>query len=213
MLKIIYEDNHLLVVEKPSGLPTQPSEHSDDSLEEQAKHWMKTKYNKRGQVFLHAVHRLDKDASGIVVFSKTSKALSRLNDAIRKKLVSKLYLAWVEGTPPLKEGTLENFLLHDDFKANVVSATAKGAKVARMHYRIIKKKEKQTLLEIDLETGRYHQIRIQLAAVGCPIVGDVKYGSKQRFWHEGIALHHAKMCLPHPVSGEMLTFESPDHQQ
>lgn len=208
MLKILYEDNHLLVVEKPAGLPTQPSEHSHDSLEEQAKRWIKISHNKPGNVFLHAIHRLDKAVSGIVVFAKTSKALSRLNDAIRKKLVSKLYVAWVEGIPPHEEGILEHFLLHDDFKAAVVTDKAKGAKPARLHYRIIKKKEKQCLVEIDLETGRYHQIRAQLSAIGCPIIGDVKYGIKQHYENDGIALHHTKMVLPHPITGEKLVFES-----
>jgi 23S rRNA pseudouridine1911/1915/1917 synthase len=210
MLKIIYEDNHLLVLEKPSGLSTQPSGHSDDSLEEQAKHWIKTQCMKPGQVFLHAVHRLDKDVSGIVVFAKTSKALSRLNDAMRKKRFSKLYLALVEGIPSLEEAVLENFLIHDNFKAHIVSATTHGAKVARLRYRILKKfiKKKQSLLEIDLETGRYHQIRIQLSVIGCPILGDTKYESTQKFNHSGIALHHAKICFPHPILQKMLTFES-----
>lgn len=209
MLKILYEDNHLLVVEKPPGLPTQPSIHSHDSLEEQAKRWIKNKYNKPGRVFLHAVHRLDKQVSGIVVFAKTSKALSRLNDTFKQKGVSKQYIAWVGGIPPLEAEVLENFITHDDFKANLGSATSKKVKVARLSYRVIQRKRKQSLLEIDLDTGRYHQIRVQLAEIGCPIIGDVKYGSKRRLEHDGIALHHTRMTFPHPVTGEQLTFDSP----
>lgn len=207
MIKVIYEDNHLLVVDKPAGIPTQPTAQSQDSLEEQAKSWIKAKHNKPGKVFLHAIHRLDKSASGIVVFAKTSKALSRLNDAIRQKAIKKWYLAWVEGIPHPHTGTLEHYLIHDDFKASVVHSSAKGAKLARLHYQMIKHDEHQSLLEIELETGRYHQIRAQLAAIGCPILGDIKYGSQQKL-KSGIALHHTKMTVPHPTTGEPLSLES-----
>src|SRR5262249_17811959 len=139
------------------------------------------------------------------IFAKTSKALSRLNESIRHKKAVKQYLAWVEGCPPEKEGILEHFLVHDDFKATVVKDEAAGGKRCRLHYRILQKKGDTTLLEIDLETGRYHQIRAQLAAIGCPILGDRKYGSKHPYLPDAIALHHAKMSFPHPISGELIT--------
>lgn len=205
----IYEDNHLLVLNKPAGLLTQPSGTDQPSLEQAAKKWLKDKYHKPGNVFLEAVHRLDKPVSGIIVFGKTSKALSRLNASIRSKQTRKYYYAWVEGIPPFDEGVLEDYLVHDDYIAQVVPSHHPQAKLARLSYRVMEKRSQDALLEIELETGRYHQIRVQLAAMGCPIWGDRKYGSHRSFQEGSIALHHGRLLLPHPISGEVLSLEAP----
>ncbi len=205
----LYEDNHLLVLNKPSGLLTQPSGTEQDSLEQQAKQWLKEVYHKPGQVFLEAVHRLDKPVSGIVLFSKTSKALARLNAAIRHKQTRKIYWAWVEQAPPDDQGVLEHVLVHDDFHARIVPAGYPEGKLARLTYRVLQRQEKRTLLEIELETGRYHQIRLQLSAIGCPVCGDRKYGSQQAYAPHAIALHHRRLQFPHPISQEQLIIEAP----
>ncbi len=207
MLLPVFEDNHLLVLNKPAGLLTQPSGTEQDSLEQQAKAWLKSVYQKPGNVFLEAIHRLDKPVSGIVVFGKTSKALSRLNASMRAKQARKIYWAWVEGVIPLDEGDLEHFLLHDDFHAKVVAANHSGGKAAHLAYRVLQRKNDRTLVEIELSTGRYHQIRLQLAAFGHPIWGDRKYGGLQKYEPGAIALHHQRLELPHPISSTWLTFE------
>lgn len=209
MISILYEDNHQLVLNKPAGLLTQPSGTELDSLEAQAKTWIKEHCNKPGNVFLHAVHRLDKPVSGIVLFARTSKALTRLNDSLRKKESKKIYRALVEGLVVNDEGTLEHYLIHDDHCAQVVDASVSDAKLARLHYRVLKRKGSLTFIEIELETGRYHQIRVQLSASGHPILGDRKYGSRLEYVVEGIALHHYRLDVPHPITGEMQHFESP----
>jgi 23S rRNA pseudouridine1911/1915/1917 synthase len=205
----LFEDNHLLVLNKPAGLLTQPSGTEQDSLEQQAKAWLKAIYQKPGNVFLEAVHRLDKPVSGIVVFGKTSKALTRLNAAIRTKQARKIYWAWVEGCLLLDEGYLEHALIHHDFHAKVVDAVHPEGKKAQLTYRVLQRKKGRTLLEIELATGRYHQIRIQLATLGYPIWGDRKYGAKQSYEPEAIALHHRCLHLPHPISHAWLIFEAP----
>ncbi|CUI17735.1 RNA pseudouridylate synthase family protein [Candidatus Protochlamydia naegleriophila] len=205
---IVFEDNHLFVLNKPAGLLTQPSGTEQDSLEQQAKAWLKEAYQKPGNVFLEAVHRLDKPVSGLVVFGKTSKALSRLNTAIRAKQTKKFYYAWVDRPPPSLAGMLENFLIHDDFHAQVVSSSHPKGKLARLSYRLVESRGAGALLEIDLETGRYHQIRVQLATIGCPIRGDHRYGSQQAFEPHAIALHHGCLQIPHPITQELCTFEA-----
>jgi 23S rRNA pseudouridine1911/1915/1917 synthase len=208
-LQVLYEDNHLLVVDKPAGLLTQPSGNIGElSLEELAKSWLKEKYKKAGNVFLHAVHRLDKPASGIVVFAKTSKALSRLQETLRNKKVKKRYLACVEGYVEHPEQMLEHYLVHDDFQAAVVDDMHPQGKQARLSYRVLSQSSDEAVLEIDLETGRYHQIRAQLAAIGHPIKGDRKYGSRLAYAEGAIALHHYQMEIVHPVTGEILFIES-----
>ena len=168
-LEIIHADNHLLAVNKPAGLVTQPSVLHADSLETRAKAWVKTEFGKPGRVFLEAAHRLDRPVSGVVVFARTSKALSRLNEAMRCSAPHKTYLALVEGRPPETSDTLIHFLRHDEFRATVVVAGEKGAREARLRYRTLRPAGSWTLLEIELLTGRYHQIRAQLGALGCPV--------------------------------------------
>jgi 23S rRNA pseudouridine1911/1915/1917 synthase len=205
----LFEDNHLLVLNKPAGLLTQPSGTNQESLEEQAKAWLKSVYHKPGRVFLESVHRLDKPVSGVVVFCKTSKALSRLHAEMRAKRIRKLYWAWVEGSPSPIEGVIEHTIHHDEFHAQIVLTEHPKGKVARLLYRTLKYQQGRTLLEIELDTGRYHQIRVQLAAIGHPIWGDAKYGSKHIYMPGAIALHHRRLQLIHPITQVWLTFEAP----
>lgn len=207
--EVLYEDNHLLVVVKPAGLLTQPTEHETYSLENLAKAWLKEKYQKPFNVFLGVVHRLDKPASGIVLLAKTSKALSRLNEMIRAKGALKIYYALVEGKPPQESGTLEHYMKHGDHRSFVCHRNDPEAKLARLHYDDVRSNDQTTLLQIILETGRYHQIRTQCAAIGCPIVGDVKYGSRTNLPQGIIALHHHRLEFVHPVTKAHLSFEAP----
>lgn len=201
---ILYLDNHVLVAFKPAGMITQPNETGQLSLEEWAKQQVKERFNKPGAVFLHALHRLDKPVAGLVLFARTSKALSRLNVSMRSKQTSKIYLAKVEGVLKSSEGSLEHYLLHGDHRAELSSKQNPAAKIARLRYRTIKADKKYTWLEIELDTGRYHQIRIQLATIGHPIVGDLRYGSKESLAGGIIALQHSHFEFPHPISGEIV---------
>jgi 23S rRNA pseudouridine1911/1915/1917 synthase len=191
-LEIIYQDNHLLVVNKPAGLLTQPSPDEERSAETLAKRQI-------GRPFLEAVHRLDRPVSGVVVFAKTSKALKRLQAAVRERRYTKVYHAWVEGKMPQNEGTLIHNLVHLDRRA----AVAPEGKRAELTYKVLERRGDRSLVEIHPLTGRYHQIRCQLAEVGCPIVGDGKYGAEPQ---STILLKHVRCTLPHPISGEMTTF-------
>jgi 23S rRNA pseudouridine1911/1915/1917 synthase len=195
--RIVYCDNHILVVNKPADMATQPD------LTELAKDWVKQKYNKPGAVYLHPVHRLDKAVSGLVLFARTSKALSRLQEMMRERKIQKTYYALVEGKVPAKEGKLVHQLEHSSFHAKVV----KNGKEAILTYKVLGQKKEATLVEIDLVTGRYHQIRAQFSAIGCPILGDEKYGSSKR-WPLGIALHHSELRFEHPVTKEQMVFTS-----
>lgn len=194
---VVYSDNHLLVVEKPAEMATQPD------LTELAKAWVKKKYNKPGNVYLHPVHRLDKAVSGLVLFARTSKALSRLQEMMRERKIIKIYHALVEGELPENQGKLVHHLIHGSFRAEV----SKDGKESTLEYRVLKHEKGVSLLEINLITGRYHQIRAQLSAIGCPVLGDEKYGSK-RSWSKGIALHHSELRFEHPVTKESLVLKS-----
>ena len=201
---MIYCDNHLLAAIKPAGLATQPHETDIDNFLDRAKKWLKKTYDKPGNVFLEPIHRLDKPVSGIVLFARTSKALSRLQAQMRAQEISKTYTALVEGALSNDTGTLEHFLVHSSHRASVHPE----GKRAVLTYRTIARNNATTLLEISLETGRYHQIRTQFSAIGHPIVGDVKYGSRT-FWPDGgIALHHSKMRFKHPVTKQEIILES-----
>lgn len=193
---IIYSDNHLLVVEKPVEVATQPD------LTEMGQAWIKKKYQKPGNVFLHPIHRLDKPVSGLVLFARTSKALSRLQEMMRERKIEKIYHALVEGKLPEAQGQLVHHLKHGSFRAEV----SREGKEAVLDYLILRQERGVTLLEIHLATGRYHQIRAQLADIGCPILGDEKYGSR-RLWPKGIALHHSELHFEHPVTHESLVLK------
>ena len=208
-LDVLYHDNHLLAVNKPSGLLTQPSGTDKDNLEERSKVWIKGTKNKPGNVFLHAVHRLDQVVSGIVLFACTDKALSRLNADMRAHKFTKIYHAVVSGAPPQTEGSLRHFLTHDDYHAKIANEGDPDAKECLLDYKVLKQSGENSLLEIQLHTGRYHQIRAQLAAIGRPIVGDERYGSKIKLPGGAIALHHARLTVIHPVTKEKIVIEAP----
>lgn len=167
-------------------------------LEEMAKQWVKVEFNKPGAVFLHPIHRLDRPALGVVVFARTSKALSRLNIAMRERLIKKHYRCVVDPSPAKKEAFLEHYLVHGDHKAFIHSS----GKKATLFY-----KAQDNVVSVELFTGRYHQIRAQLAAIGSPIAGDAKYGSTA-YWREGIALIHTDITFPHPITGASMTISS-----
>jgi 23S rRNA pseudouridine1911/1915/1917 synthase len=206
MVDVVFEDNHLLVLAKPPNLATQPALTHSDSLEDRAKAWIKSKYQKPGNVYLHAIHRLDTPVSGIVVFAKTSKALSRLQGKMREGETKKVYQAWVEGVIAQENGRFEDWLIHGDFRALKGKEGDEGAKRCLLIYRVEKRDKEKTLVEIELKTGRYHQIRAQFAFRGYPIWGDVKYGSRIPYPALGIALHHSSFTIPHPISGELQVF-------
>ncbi len=203
-MQVIFCDNHILVVSKPAGISTQPHPRDSSNLTDQAKAWIKKKYNKPGNVYLEPIHRLDKPVSGLVLFARTSKALSRLQEMMRQKGIRKTYFARVEGILPHPEGTLEHYLFHDEHRARIVSASHPEAKLARLHYKLLEKHEDCSYVEIDLETGRYHQIRAQFSTIGCPILGDEKYGSASS--STKIALHHGRLQFSHPVTKAPLVF-------
>lgn len=205
-LDIIYEDNHLLIIEKPSNMLTQPDMSDSPSLEELAKKYLKEKYKKQGNIFLHAVHRLDKHVSGLVIFAKTSKALSRMNEQMRNRKITKKYRAKVEGIFPLKKGKLVNHLLHSSHKARVVSEENKKAKKGELIFEVVKKLDDSTVLEIELISGRYHQIRAQLAHLGHPIWGDKKYNSIRN--SDAICLHCFLLEFFHPISKDKILLKS-----
>lgn len=205
-VEVLYVDNHILVVNKPAGIATQPSPTSDASLEADCKQWVKEQYQKPGNVFLHAIHRLDKPVSGIVLFARTSKALSRLNASMRAREMQKIYTAHVEGILTPLERVLEHYLTHGDHYAHLSSPASKEAKRACLNYVVKEQREGICIVEITLETGRYHQIRAQMAAIGHPVVGDAKYGSTRQMAAGTIALSHTHFSFPHPISREPLTF-------
>lgn len=206
-LQILYEDNHLLAVVKPHGLLTQPSGTEQPNLEALCKELIKRRDCKPGNVYLHAVHRLDKPASGVVLFAKTNKALSRFNASFRCKEVKKVYLALVERAPNQKEGTLEHYLAHGDGRAELSYKEDPKAKKASLYYQVIPSDNGATSLRIELESGRYHQIRTQLAAIGCPILGDAKYGANMPYFEGAIALFHVELQIPHPVTKQTLVLK------
>jgi 23S rRNA pseudouridine1911/1915/1917 synthase len=177
-------------------------------LTDQAKAWVKKEYKKPGNVFLEPIHRLDKPVSGLVLFARTSKSLSRLQEMMRQRQIGKTYFAWVEGLPPSLKGSLEHHLVHDEHKARVVCADHSEAKLARLSYVVLEQNEDRSYLQIELETGRYHQIRVQFAHIGCPIIGDGKYGSSIPSKGDKIALHHGRLTLSHPVTNEKLEFKA-----
>lgn len=205
---ILYEDNHLLSVDKPHGWLTQPSGTEQQSLEACCKEFLKERDGKQGGVFLHALHRLDKPVGGVVLFAKSSKALARLNASMRDRSVKKEYEAIIAGRLPNARGKLQHFLVHSSCRGEIVSEETEGAKLAKLSYEVIEEREGVSKVAILLETGRYHQIRAQFAAVGCPILGDWKYGSTRAFRGEGIALIHKKLTISHPTSKELIQFET-----
>ncbi|MEY2739253.1 MAG: Ribosomal large subunit pseudouridine synthase [Bacteroidota bacterium] len=207
-LDIIYEDNHLIVINKRVGDIVQGDSTGDKPLSDIVKEYIKKKYDKPGDVYLGVVHRLDRPTTGIVLFAKTSKALTRLNEAFKNRATQKTYWAVIKNIPPKEKDTLVHFLKRNP-KNNTSKAHSKEvpeSKQASLSYDVIKKLDHYFVLEIDLHTGRHHQIRAQLQAIGCPIKGDLKYGFDRSNPNGGIHLHARKLVLTHPVSKEIHTF-------
>ena len=208
---IIYEDNHLLVVNKRSGDLVQPDPSGESALEDQIKEFIRQRDAKPGRVFLGVVHRIDRPVSGAVLFAKTSKALARLNEMIREGEIKKTYWALVEQRPEAERGELRHYILRDG-RTNRSKAYAKpkaDAKEARLNYEMIGCSDRYTLLDIELLTGRHHQIRCQLSKMGCPIKGDLKYGAKRSNPNGGISLHSRSLVFTHPVRKELVEIIAP----
>jgi 23S rRNA pseudouridine1911/1915/1917 synthase len=208
---VLYEDNHIIIVNKRSSDLVQGDGTGDEPLDDIVRAYIREKYNKPGDVFLGVVHRLDRPVSGCVVYARTSKALSRLSELFRTREVRKTYWAIVSERPPAEEGTLSSYLKKNESqnKSYVYNKEVKGSKLAELSYRVLARSERYYLVEVDLQTGRHHQIRAQLAAAGCPIKGDLKYGSKRSNEGGGISLHSRRISFVHPVKKEEITIEAP----
>lgn len=210
-MEVVYEDNHLLVVNKAPGEIVQADKTGDEPLSEQLKRWLKDKYSKPGNVFVGVTHRLDRPVGGLVVFAKTSKALARLNEMFRNGEVTKTYWALSRNLPPRPEGRLEHYIttVERTNKSTAWTSPRPNSKLAALSYRHIASSERFHLLEINLETGRKHQIRVQLAAIGCPIKGDLKYGDKRSNPDGSISLLARHIEFTHPVSGKTVSVTAP----
>ncbi len=209
-LDVLFEDNHLLVINKPVGLATQGVVEGAPSVVTAAKAYLKRKYDKPGNVYLGVVSRLDASVSGVLVLARTSKAAARLNDQFRERTAKKVYWAVVEEAPAPPASELTDWLKKDEKtqRMAVVSRHTIGAQKAKLTYRTLNNQPQAYLVEVQLETGRKHQIRVQLAHLGCPILGDHKYGSRRKL-AAGIALHAYALEIIHPVSKEVLRFTAP----
>jgi 23S rRNA pseudouridine1911/1915/1917 synthase len=209
-LDVLYEDNHLLAVNKPAELATMGVDASRDSLLDQAKAYIAEKYDKPGNVYLGIVSRLDAPVTGVVLLARTSKAAARLSESFRNRDVVKDYLAVVEGVPESSSGELVHFLRHDERhrKVHVASSRTPDAQEARLRYRVLGSRDGVSLVQVELLTGRKHQIRVQLAKIRCPVVGDRKYGSACEF-SPGIALHSRRLVVAHPVKQEPVEIVAP----
>lgn len=211
-MEVLYEDNHIIAVNKTCNEIVQGDKTGDTPLSEIVKAYIKDKYNKPGEVFLGVTHRLDRPTSGVVLFARTSKALTRLNEMFKShEQIRKTYWAIVQGCPKVPEARLENYLTRNETlnKSFIAKPGAKEAKLAVLTYKTLVKGEHYTLLEINLETGRHHQIRCQLAAIGCPVKGDLKYGAKRSNPDGGISLHARQIAFIHPVKKEPICITAP----
>mgnify|MGYP001162378625 FL=1 len=209
-MDIVYEDNHLIIVNKSAGELSQSDYTRDLSLLDKVKNYIKTKYKKPGNVYLGLVNRLDRPTSGLVIFSKTSKSLARMNKLLKERKIKKIYLAVTEKSPNPKKGTLINFLKKNQIKNKsfIVNENELKSKKAILHYTLIKKLKKFFLIEIMLETGRHHQIRSQLANIGCVIKGDVKYGAKRANKDKSICLHAKNIEFIHPITKAKISLDA-----
>ena len=209
--RIIFIDNHLIAVTKPAGLLTQPDRNTDESLIDQTRQWIKEKYNKPNNIFLGLVHRLDRNVSGVVLFARTSKAASRLSKQFREGTPKKHYRAIVLGKLKEEHTTLVHYLRKEkSLRATVFPRETPTAKRSELSYEVIYSLEKKSLLEVSLSTGRFHQIRAQMAFIGHPIIGDVKYGAPEPLPNQEIALYAHKLVFSHPVSNEEITVTAPE---
>ena len=210
-MTVLYEDNHIIIVNKTASEIVQGDKTGDTPLSEIVKQYLKEKYQKPGNVFIGVTHRLDRPVSGLVVFAKTSKALGRLNEMFRVGAVKKTYWAIVKNMPPEPEGELVHYLVRNEKqnKSYAYDSEKPGSKKAILHYRLIGRSDNYCLLEVDLKTGRHHQIRCQLAKMGCPIRGDLKYGFPRSNPVGSICLHARRVRFVHPVSKELIEVVAP----
>lgn len=210
-MTIIYEDNHIIVVNKSASEIVQGDKTGDVPLSEKVKAYLKEKYQKPGNVFVGVTHRLDRPVSGLVVFAKTSKALSRLNEMFRVGDVHKVYWAIVKNEPKQPEAELQHWIVRNEKqnKSYAYDHEVKNAKKAVLKYRMIGRSDNYSLLEVELMTGRHHQIRCQLSKIGCPIKGDLKYGSPRSNPDGSICLHARRISFVHPVSKQLIELEAP----
>jgi len=212
--RVLYEDNHLLIVNKLPSEIVQGDKTGDEPMVDFYKRYLKKKYNKKGDVFLGVVHRLDRPVSGVVVFARTSKALSRMNELVRDRNFHKTYWAVSNVCPSPEAATLEHYLLKNtkQNKSYVVAETRPDARLAKLSYKLLSSSERYYLIEVELHTGRHHQIRAQLAAIGCPIKGDLKYGFNRPNKNGSIHLHSRSLSFVHPVKKEplIITADTPN---
>lgn len=211
-MTVLYEDNHIIAVNKTCNEIVQGDKTGDVPLSETVKAYIKEKYNKPGEVFLGVTHRLDRPTSGVVLFARTSKALARLNEMFKShEQIRKTYWAIVQGKPKMAEARLENYLIRNEKqnKSYIAKQGVKDAKLAILTYKTLTVGDHYSLLEINLETGRHHQIRCQLAAIGCPVKGDLKYGAKRSNPDGGICLHARQIAFEHPVSHDEIVITAP----
>lgn len=210
-VEVLYEDNHVIIVNKPANMLVQSDTTGDTSLEELVKQYIKEKYNKPGQVFLGVVHRIDRPVSGVLLFAKTSKALTRLNEQLKQKQFKKTYWALVKQKPSPESGILKHHIYRNPKlnKSIAYDIPGKDTKEAVLAYRLLACSQSYALLEIDLQTGRHHQIRCQLAKIGCPIKGDLKYGFARSNANGGISLHAQTLKFLHPVTKQEIQVTAP----
>lgn len=208
---ILFEDNHIIAVNKLTSEIVQGDKTGDEPLSEKIKQYIKVKYNKPGEVYLGVTHRLDRPVSGVVLFARTSKALTRLNEMFRTHQLKKVYWAVVQNTPEQPEARLKHYMVRNEKqnKSYAYDKPVADAKEAVLSYRIIARSDRYNLLEVVLETGRHHQIRCQLAKIGCPIKGDLKYGYSRSNANGGISLHARTVEFLHPVTKELISITAP----
>ncbi len=211
IMEVVYEDNHIIVVNKTASEIVQGDKTGDVPLSDMVKQYLKEKYQKPGNVFVGVTHRLDRPVSGLVIFAKTSKALSRLNEMFKNSEIKKTYWAIVKECPKQEEAELTHYLVRNEKqnKSYAYAEEVKNSKKAVLHYKLIARSDNYYLLEVDLKTGRHHQIRCQLAKMGSPIKGDLKYGAPRSNPDGSICLHARSVKFIHPVSKEWIELEAP----
>ena len=214
-MEIIYEDNHLIAVNKNCHEIVQGDKTGDEPLSEMLKTWFKEKYGKQGNVFVGVTHRLDRPVTGAVLFAKTSKALTRMNELFRLGKIEKTYWAITKNCPPAPEGELRHWLVRNEQKNMSVAYDVEKphSQLAILHYSLLSKSDNYYLIEINLETGRHHQIRCQLAKIGCPVKGDLKYGAERSNPDGGISLHARRLAFVHPVSQQPVEIIAPTPEE
>ncbi|MBW6502388.1 MAG: RluA family pseudouridine synthase [Bacteroidales bacterium] len=210
-MEVLYEDNHLIAVNKRSSDLSQGDRTGDSSLDQEVKKYISAKYKKPGDVYLGLVHRLDRPVCGVILFARTSKALKRMNEIFQKREVRKVYFAIVKEKPPVEEDTVIHFIKKNEKqnKSYVYPGEVKGSREARLKYRIAGRSERYYLLEVELYTGRHHQIRAQMAGIGCPVKGDLKYGYPRSNDDGSVSLFACKLEFMHPVKKEKIIIKAP----